>query len=237
MKCTQPGTVTDDDLVAYVVGEGSPAIAAHIQACPHCTEAAQSYARGEQRLRRVLDRFDCPSPDLLSAYQLDLLSPVERQQIAAHLVLCPRCADERRILQKFLADDFPPARVSVGILDRIVATLVPPPRQLVLTTRGAGDNASQTYRAGELTLTLRADYDRWQSRGVLTGLLVRETDAAGAPLAGEASLIPAEGTGSGYTTPVEETGFVFEDILPGTYRLELALTDRLIVVEDLKISR
>ena len=236
MKCIRPGTVTDDDLVAYVVGEAPPAIAAHLQACPHCAEAARGYARGEQRLRRVLDRFDCPSPDLMSAYQLDLLPPVERQQVAAHLVLCPRCADERRILQRFLADDFPPARAPVGILQRVVATLVPPPRQLAFSTRGAGEVASQTYRADDLTVTLRADFDPWRNHGVLTGLLVRDDDEAAGLSVGEASLVSIGNADAVFTTPVEETGFAFEDVAPGTYRLELRLADRLVVVEDLAIG-
>src|SRR5579863_1973761 len=117
--------------MAYLDHRARPVVVAHVAACPACAAQARGYAGLDRQLRRRLGRVDCPPPQTLGEYQLDFLAPAERQAVAAHLVECPRCADELRVLRAYLADELPapapsPVETSLRALRRIAATLVSP---------------------------------------------------------------------------------------------------------------
>ena len=74
------------------------------------------------------------------------------------------------------------------------------------------------------------------------GLIVNETDALEIPGGAEARLFPADRPltrapgGGAQTAPIDDLGnFVFDELAPGRYRLELHLTDQ-IDVEDVLIG-
>src|SRR5690349_7941748 len=82
----------------------------------------------EHELRRALYRFDCPDALTLGEYQADLLGPVQRRDVAAHLVDCDECRAELQTLGAFLAQP-EPSNVAQPILERarrIVASLFTP---------------------------------------------------------------------------------------------------------------
>src|SRR5262245_39201446 len=180
VTCIRPGAITPEDLIAYADGEARDAVIDHVRICPACAAEARAYARSERRLRLGLLRFDCPSPQTIGDYQLDLLDPVDRQAVAAHLVECPRCADELRTLRDFLADlppvpDESPVRSVADRLKRVVASLIPPPgRAAYAGLRGDSSTSTQTYQAGAITVTIGPGPVARRGLSSLAGLIWQE---------------------------------------------------------------
>ncbi|MDQ6834159.1 MAG: hypothetical protein M3008_12230, partial [Chloroflexota bacterium] len=178
------------------------------------------------------------SPHLLGEYDLGLLAPAERTRIAAHVVDCPRCTAEVRMLRDFMAsaDAVPPVG-AVERVRRIVATLLPPPPRIspYANMRGADDATTRTYQAGDVTLTLDTGAPVWRGRTSLMGLIWRDGDDLTA-IAGSTVTLLRDGE-SAQTTIDEVGNFAFDDITPGTYRLEVSLGDDLITIEGVSIGR
>jgi anti-sigma factor RsiW len=86
------GEITAEDLFAFIDGEASPAVAAHLAACPICSARATEYARLQNALVRRLYRFDCPPAAILAAFVAGILPPRERAGVTAHVRACPCCA-------------------------------------------------------------------------------------------------------------------------------------------------
>jgi hypothetical protein len=105
LSCTSPGAVAPAEILAFAEGMAPPHVIGHLARCPTCRREANAVAETERTLRARLDRLDCPGPQAIGEYELDLLSAAERTSLAAHLAACPRCADELRTLREFLADD------------------------------------------------------------------------------------------------------------------------------------
>ena len=226
--------------MAYLDGEANAQVTQHIDFCPDCSATAGEYARLQHRLRIRLDRFDCPSPHELGDYELGLLGALERTQVAAHVLDCPHCAAELRTLRDFLAEDLAPP--NLGVIERVrrvVATLLtPPPNPALAGLRGTADVTTQTYRAGDLTVSLTTGpgTDRQRRTASLAGLIWSEDPAAEGRLAGTVALIAADG--GRRTTQIDDLGnFAFDEVTPGTYGLEVAIGDRIVAIEDLSIDR
>ena len=226
--------------MAYLDGEANAQVTQHIDLCPECSATAGEYARLQNQLRVRLDRFDCPAPQELGDYELGLLGALERTQVAVHILECPQCAAELRTLRDFLSEDRAPP--NLGVVERVrrvVATLLAPtPNTALAGLRGTADAATQTYRAGDLTISLTTGpgTDRRRRTASLAGLIWSEDPAAGDQLAGTAALIAADGDRQ--TTETDDLGnFAFDDLTPGTYGLEVAIGDQVVAIEDLRIDR
>ena len=105
MTCIRPGAVSQEDLIAYVDGEASPGVVAHVQSCAACATQVRSYARAQQWLQHALCRFNCPPSHALGEYGLGLLVGEDRSRIAAHVLACPHCDEELQILLTLLASE------------------------------------------------------------------------------------------------------------------------------------
>ncbi len=237
-----PGAVAPEDLLAFLDGEAPPHIVEHLRTCRECRALAREYARTHGQLRRRLCRFDCPPPQTLGDYELGLLPPEDRTAVAAHVVACPRCGDELRQLRDFLAGDLVtpspgPAARPVERVRQIVAGLLAPPTGPALAgLRGVADPATLTYTAEDLTIAIDTGFEARRGRADLTGLIYSE-DAAESAIGetGAATLVAPDGTAR--TAEIDDLGnFAFEGIAPGTYRLEVTLGDRLVVIEELRIG-
>jgi hypothetical protein len=229
--------VTEDDLVAYAYDEAPPDVVQHVQGCPACARSADEYRQLQQGVGGVLYRFDCPASHTLGEYHLQLLPPDERASIAAHLAECPICAEEVRVLRRFLADEPPPAPAGMGEqLKRIIATLVQPGLEAAYATvRGGGEAPSRIYRAGDMTITISLEESRRHGRLNLTGQIWREDVAE--TLAGRTvSLVAADE--SAMTAVIGDLGdFLIDEVTPSLYRLEIQLMDSVVVVENLRVDR
>lgn len=228
------GAVTGAELVAHIDGD-APELARRIADDPASAETASEYARLQRGLRRALYRFDCPASHALGEYALRLSAAAESARIAAHLRDCLRCADEFRQIGEFMAADNPaPAPQPGERLRRLVATLLPRPGAAgAFALRGGPDPAPRTYEAEGLTITLDLAAER-QGSVTLTGLLTPDGEG-GVVVAAAVVLIAANGTRRD-TTADEWGNFAFETVAPGDYRLEIALGDGVVTIDNLPIG-
>ena len=229
------GSITPEDLIAYADGEADAQIVARIEADPALAAMAADYGQSQRRLQRRLHRIHCPSPQTLGEYDLGLLPPELRTQVAAHIADCPRCTADVRMLRAFLADEPSPAPNLAARARRLIATLLPPSRELAgAQLRGAVDEASRSYRADDVMITLTVDTPAHRGRSNLVGLIWRDDASADMSPAGSVTI-----TGAGVTRAgtIDEFGnFAFDDMAPGTYQLEMALDDDRIAIEDFRIG-
>ena len=242
MRCIAPGEVTPEELLAYAHGEAPSRVVEHVRGCMHCAAEAGDYAWEQWRLASRLHRVTCPSPHALGEYELAVLSPEERTRVAAHARDCRRCADELHQLREFLADEprVAGARLGLGIR-RIIAALVAPPAWPALAgyaaVRSAGSAPPRTYRAEDVTfaISVGSASPGTGGRASLAGLIGREGTAL-ETIGGATVTLTAE-DGAALTAEVDDFGgFAFDELPPGTHRLEVLLGDRLVTIEALSID-
>lgn len=235
MHPSHPGE-NRDDLIAYVDGEADPATAEEIRGNPAWAAEAVDYATLQGQLQQRLYRFDCPSSMTLGDYELGLLAPEERTQVAAHATECPRCMTELRTLRVFLADepDAPPLGIGARVRS-VVATLLPAPLSPVVRLRGNDDDGTRTYRAGDVTIALDTGAALVGGRGTIAGLLWRDSGDADT-LAGSVVTLRA-GNDVIQRTALDDLGnFTFDDLAPATYVVELVLGDVRIRIENVRFG-
>jgi hypothetical protein len=106
MECSEPGTIRDEELLAYLAGESvRPVVVQHLARCQRCTAQMTAYRRIELTLTSKLYRWDCPPNQVLGEYQLGLLSKELTVAVKNHLGICVHCAAEVATLTAFLAHD------------------------------------------------------------------------------------------------------------------------------------
>ena len=186
----------------------------------------------ERRLRQALYRFDCPDAHRLGEYELDLLNPVERTRIAAHVLECEECTQELRDLRTFLAAPTNITEPLMGRARRIVATLFTPRPGLAYSgLRGADDPSTRVYEAGDVTITLGPG----PKAGSVLGLVVAGDEPPEALQSRAVRLAQREGRF--VDARLDDLGnFEFDQVAIGTYDLEIDLPQGVIVVEDFRVD-
>ena len=182
----------------------------------------------ERELRRVLYRFDCPDAHTLGEYQLDLLEPDQRTQVAGHASECDECRADLQTLRSFLVEPVTVPDSLGSRVRRIVATLFAPNAGLAYGgLRGTADTSTRIFAAGDVTVTIGAG----DTRGSVFGLVVAPEVQTGA----EIKLVPREGAPTVAT--LDDLGnFEFANVEPGNYTLEIDLPDGTIVIEELRVD-
>jgi hypothetical protein len=106
MECSEPGTLRDEELVAYIAGETvRPAVVEHLVHCQRCSLQLATYRRAELELINKLYRWDCPPNLVLGEYQMGMLSQAQTVAVKNHLQRCMLCTAEVATLTNFLADE------------------------------------------------------------------------------------------------------------------------------------
>lgn len=106
MECSAPGTIHDEELLAYLAGERvSPVVPQHLASCQSCSTKLSDYRGIEHTLISKLYRWDCPPNQILGEYELGLLSNEVAADVKRHLRTCALCAAEVSTLADFLTDD------------------------------------------------------------------------------------------------------------------------------------
>lgn len=239
VKCIDPGRVSPIDLVAFADGDAPDWLVQHVRGCSFCAAQVRDFARTERRLRGLFYRAECPSPQRLGEYDLNLLSPEDRLVVAAHVLDCPRCVDELRTLRGFMADDLDEALGANPLprrIQRIIARFIPAsPRAAYAGLRGAAHTSAQTFRAGDVTISMEWRPGSRAGLATLVGLVL--SDIGTNVEEREIRLIRVadpSADGSPRTERTDDLGNVlFDDLPPGSYRLEVDLDDATIVVEGL----
>ena len=123
MKCITSPALDDTQIVSYIEGEADGSIVAHINKCPFCSERAGRWALLQNRLKKQLYRFDCPTSMDLGEYHLGLLPAPKVLLVAKHLRDCSLCRHEVAELENFLED--PAQEVSLlGAAKVLIARLI-----------------------------------------------------------------------------------------------------------------
>src|SRR5574337_1329812 len=96
MDCLHFKAPGDDELSSFVIDEEplSPDAKEHLEQCEICQQRLAMYKQFHTYLVSRLYRFQCPSGTRLSLYCAGLLAADKQMEVAAHLLLCPLCADE-----------------------------------------------------------------------------------------------------------------------------------------------
>jgi hypothetical protein len=186
----------------------------------------------QARLHRSLYRFDCPPPHTLGEYELDLLPPAGRGQVAAHVVDCVECRGELTTLRSFLSQPIDMPESVLGRAKRLVATLMAPvPRLAYGGLRGKAEPSVRVYEIEDVTITVGAG----DGSGSLIGLVMVTSSPPEQLVGREVRLVPA--TGSPLVAELDDIGnFEFSSAASGEYVLELDLPDSLIVIEALRVD-
>jgi len=264
MECSEPGTIRDEELFAYLAGETvRPAVQQHLSRCQSCSAKLADFRRVERSLTRKLYRWDCPANQELGEYQLGLLNNERATAVKLHLSSCVLCSAEIATLSQFLANDpMLVERVSVqpslsnnhviravkplvshlrdvssGQIRRIIATFLPPQPRLAYQREVASTEVwPRSYSAEDFNISIQLDRGASRRDSLqLIGFVTRKGSSLGS-LQGIPVVLYSQ-TNTVYMQNIDELGnFVFSSISPASYTLELQLPDSTIVIEQLPVA-
>ncbi len=264
MECSEPGTIRDEELLAYLAGDRvRPVVQQHLTHCQSCSAKLADFRHVEQSLTRKLYRLDCPSNHVLGEYQLGLLSNEQASSVKFHLSTCVLCSVEIATLSQFLANDpmlvervaiqpslsnnhgsysvnpsFSHLRnITSGQIRRVIATFVPPqPRFAYQREIASTEIWPRSYSAEDFHISIQLDKGASHKDSLqLIGFVTRKGSSLES-LQGTQVVLSTEADVV-YKQNIDELGnFVFSSISPASYTLELQLPDSTIVIEKLPVA-
>jgi hypothetical protein len=184
-------------------------------------------------LHGTLYRVDCPPPQQLGEWNLQLLDPDAALGVAQHVRDCDPCQRELDVWRVF-ARQTVGARQSVAeTVRRVVAQLVPPVTGPALSRlRGSSSAPSvQVYEVDEVTITV----GHGQAPNDIIGLVLA-TEHAPEDLVGQpVRLLTTDGQTR--VTALDDIGnFNFDRVSPGQATIEIELPTATIVIEGLRVG-
>lgn len=229
---------SDADLLAYLDGELPPQRAREIEQSASNRQRLAELAQHERRMTEHLYRSACPDTHQLGEYQLQLLSGPETERIAAHLEMCPCCAQEVKQLQAYLDDV--ESDLEYSVLERLkvlVARLSPdldaggPLVGPALAGVRGGDSGPMVYTAEDVQVSLEVqdDVTAVEHRSVL-GLVL------GADPEGWHVYLWRDNEEIADSTVDELGNFMLSGVEPDTYQLLLHGEQVLIHIPELTVS-
>ncbi len=235
--------VSDRELEQVLAGEAPTEVEQHVLLCPACRQRIVELAREEALLMRALLRAICPDSIELGEWVADLLPAERAEDIRRHVEGCPHCREEAELIRETLTL---PAQEAVSSTlankaRRFIAQLLSPPSlpgtrsgEAHFALRGAPTSGWQ-YRAGSLQVTLDieraapADY-------TLFGLVVSEAEQIGKF---EGTLVRLKNKDGLEISSVEVDDldtFVFTNLSPDMYRLEIETGEGVVVIENVNVG-
>lgn len=228
--CINPSVITDDDVLAFALGEASEDAVTHLNLCLSC----QTKANALRQTVLVLERGAHPPSIKIGELVHGLVTAQEELVLSAHLRTCESCTQERALFTQLMSAE--PAASAASVIDgvkRLVAQRVAPPATAMLALRGAGASETFTYRAESVLIHLRVERQMpARQRTFITGQVeLRSGDLVGAL----ASLF--EGDNILVTEEIDDQGyFFFPAIRAGTYRIEVRVEDVESVIDPLVVE-
>ena len=228
MVCINPDEIAEGDLTAYLYGDATPQVRAHVARCAFCAAQVEQLRLVDAHLIAQYYRAACPTAETLAAFVFDRLPPVEKLRVAAHVRTCDLCAAEVAQGRAFAAPE-PPT-----LLERLrqalaLALVARPVMAGVASVRGA--DWQGRFEVADLVITLALHNRR------LTGR-VRHRDAPPeSDLSGQVWLVPDGAAGDIPQAAVDARGY-FELTVsaPGGYALLLRIGDQDVSVETVTIE-
>lgn len=174
MTCSLPPPLTEDQLSALIDGDADAETLAHAAQCAFCAARLEAARRFEARLGQTLFRADCPPPETIGEYFLDLLPAAEHAAVGKHLQKCVHCQGELATLTSFLNAESPstapqpkarPAKRN--LLGDLIAALTPNSPALALRGSDAGPLMATADDGTTIFLEVQPDGDRFTLVGQL----------------------------------------------------------------------
>ena len=167
MTCSLPPPLTEDQLSTLIDGNADAQTQAHAAQCSFCAGRLEAARRFEARLGQALFRADCPPPETIGEYFLDLLPAAERTTMGEHLQKCVHCQAELATLTGFLNAESPSAApqpkaspAKRSLLGDLVAALTPNSPALALRGSDAGPLMATADDGTTIFLEVQPDGDR-----------------------------------------------------------------------------
>jgi DNA-directed RNA polymerase specialized sigma24 family protein len=222
--------ISEDQLLEYIMGRAAIEVCVAIEQSPACRSAAQDLAHELLPILQALYRSECPTAEALVIYQERRLSGAEQLLLRQHILKCPACQVECKLLA---AVDHVPLEPQPGRIRQLIwATLAPLPHLalrgdifwyqapaigIALSERGSSDVPRTWTLSGEARTP-----DGMQTTNTLTGAALRSIDD------------PEQ---MAYTVQADsDGGFVFRNLSAGIYRLSLFTADLEIVISPLRVG-
>jgi hypothetical protein len=231
-RCVNPNEITDEDVIAFALGEASSEAQGHLQRCHSCRAQAEAYARRHNLVGFGLFRSACLPSLTIGEYVLGLLTGEALQRAAAHLSECPRCLSESRSYSAFMAQPDEPATSLFDAVRRLVLRpLAPSPALAAL--RGGASTESLTYEDAERSWRVHLTIQRGQP-GSRTRTLAGLVELASPGGAKSAALF--DQSGPLQSEELDAGNFYFTGVPAGTYRLEVTSDEATAVIEDVDVT-
>ncbi|MBN1661041.1 MAG: hypothetical protein JXA93_21785 [Anaerolineae bacterium] len=228
-ECIAPSAIQDQDLLAYVEGEASDAVAEHVRACAYCARRAAALAELDGWLSATVYRASCPSADDLLRWQMHLLPGDAELVVAAHVRECAQC---QRDLEELTAQD----KAASALLRKLqsarrwLEALPVLPRPGLALVRGAGA-AQRRYQVDDLQVVVGVQSGRTGDR-----LMGRFYPPAGErdQVAGIEVWLVQDGQLWSSTTD-EQGRFSFEQVTEGTGDLGFNWHGEAVLIRDIEL--
>ena len=236
-ECTDPAAIKEGDLMAYLEGDADERVREHVERCPACAAKVARLRETGQALLTLMYRTDCPASEILGQYHMDLLSPAEKLEVAAHVRPCPHCARELKELTNAEEVEDSLTHIVLHVLQNVVqtveATMVPRGHPYPVGARGteAGQPAFHFYGADVDVLVGFQPTAVTATTRTLLGAVVQTEAVSG----GHAWLFQ-EGE-KPLSSPVDHLGtFTFEGIPSGEYDLALEVGQKALLMRGVIIQ-
>jgi hypothetical protein len=244
VKCIAPNEIEDIDLLAYMDGEATPAVAAHIAACRFCQQELEAFLQVDFLLRQAAYRRACPESDVLWQYANHQLEQAQMQSLSPHVARCAYCQQDLRQLAAAVfvsPGPMPQAKSSAapylgriqGAGKQILRAIIQPPLQPAAALRGQTEDQN-IYRVGAYQIILSKETaittaNVWQ----IEGQIINE-QAPHTPMSGNIVLLRDDDIVA--RTEVDEVGY-FEliNVTSGQYNMYIDLANVLLFISDLTV--
>jgi hypothetical protein len=238
-RCVEPGAIEDWELEAYREGTARPEVAIHLAQCAACRGRVVAGAAIEERLRSLLSRAICPTPQALHAYYWGELPASEYRAVQVHLQRCTACARELQALAEFVAPDtelpwkqvWTHVREVAAQVRWMVAQLRRPSAQPVFALRGEIRQVL-LFEAGTRAVSVNVEQESTGDYALFGQVLTETLEELGA---GQVRLTQPGGWVQ--QSPLNaQGGFVLHHLDPGTYQLVVVLPQERIVIPVLTLQ-
>lgn len=230
--------LTDEQLEILLDGEGKAYEVAHVRSCEACRTRLAMIAARERVMLRMLHRVTCPSPLTLFEHVTGLAAqPAIAAHLDTHQQACPHCRQEMLTLMEW--ESFPlrtkPKKVSLmDKLRRVVGRLVPLP-SLKPSLRGTLTPVN-VYQSGEVILTVDCQPSMTQvGRKALHGSLLA-LDGGVERYEGFVVRLAKNNTIVDESNLSSYGGFVFEELLTGSYQVMVSLPSQYLIIDELMVN-
>jgi len=231
--------LSEADLWALLIGEGTEEMQSHVAVCRACREAYDALEALDALLEDRLYRLHCPEPEILAQYVEDRLPPEQRREVASHVAHCLPCQREVEAVAPFVISK----RTRIGEWLEVLAEGVrrvfrayPVPQMTPHPVRG---NASQMrrYRTKDIEILLSLIEEPEGRNIVLVGQVVPSGTESDRQMQGRVTVRPKSREANIIHRAAldERGGFVIPSMLPGPYVFRVHLEPDRVIEFDLHV--